>query len=132
MPKDTKRATQAAKEMYLALMAGHTFEVPAALSKDDVVTQAVLILRKKHPNVVAKMLQSRGLVLTIGKSAAVSEGAWKHLEAGGYFPKDEVPDDVFFAQHAGFMRRADLDPDEQVKKAQDENRELNAIVIGGR
>lgn len=132
MPKVSKRIEEAAEQMWKALLSGYTFEVPVGLSTDDPVAQAVLVLRKKHPNVIAKMLQTRGLVLSLGRPAAVQEGAWRHLDAAGYFPKDELPDELFFAQHATFIRRADLDPDEQVKRAQAENREFNAISVGGR
>lgn len=132
MSEPSKRVREAADQMWHALLMGNTFEVPVSLSTEDEVAQAVLVLRKEHPNVVAKMLQSRGLVLTLGKPATVQEGAWKHLDAAGYFPKDELPPEIFFGQHAQFIRRADLDPEEQVKRAQEESKEFNAISVGER
>ena len=132
MSKVSKRIREAANQMWKALLMGNTFEVPVSLSTDDPVAQAVQVLRKKHPDVVTKMLQSRGLVLTLGRPATVHDGAWKQLDLGGYFPKDELPSDIFFAKHAQFIKRADLDPEEQVKRAQEENKEFNAISVGER
>lgn len=125
-----KRATEAARQMWTALCLGNTFEVPASLSTDDLTTQALLILRKKHPQVLVNMLQSRGIVLTLGRPAAVASGAWGHLDSAGYFPQADLPPELFFARHAKFMREtASIDPEQAVKKAQVENAKRNAVTV---
>lgn len=133
MATNKKRATEAADQMWKALCMGNTFEVPASLSTDDVTTQAILVLRKKHPEVLVNMLQSRGIVLTLGKPTAVGGGAWSVLAQGGYFPEAQLSPELFFASHAKFMRQtANIDPEQAVKRAQKEDAKFNAITVGKR
>lgn len=119
--------------MWKALCMGNTFEVPASLSTDDVTTQAILVLRKKHPQVLVNMLQSRGVVLTLGKPTTVGTGAWGVLAQGGYFPEAALPAELFLASHAKFMRQtAHINPEEAVKRAQKDDAKFNAIAVGKR
>lgn len=128
-----KRAAEAAAQMWKALCMGNTFEVPAALSTDDLTTQAILILRKKHPEVLVNMLQSKGVVLALGKPAAVGAGAWGVLSQSGYFPEAHLAPDLFLAMHAKFMRQtARIDPERAVKQAQKEHAKRNAVTVGKR
>jgi hypothetical protein len=124
-----KRAEEAADQMWKKLLLGYSFEVGAALSTDDSTTQALLILRKNHPEVIVTMLQSRGIVLTLGKPGTVSKEAWGQLDKGGYFPDAKVAPEIFFAQHAQFMRRNDVDPEDAIRKAQEADRSLNTVEI---
>lgn len=125
------RASRAADEWWKALVTGVTVEVPAEHSTDDLTTQSILILRERHPQVVMTMLQSRSLVLTLGKGR-VGGGAWAELEKGGYFPDSRVSADEFFGAHAAFMRRNGLDPEEAQRKAREEDRARHTIVVGSR
>lgn len=128
-----KRAIEAAAQMWRALCMGNTFEVPASLSTDDLTTQAIFILRKKHPEVLMNMLQSKGVVLTLGKPVAVGTGAWGVLEQSGYFPEAQLSPELFLASHAKFMRQtAHVDPEQAVKQAQKEHAGRNAIAVGKR
>ena len=128
--KDSKRAAEAAAQMWKALCLGNTFEVPAALSTDDLTTQALLILRRKHPEVLVNMLQSKGIVLTLGKPVAVGSAAWGVLDQGGYFPQAQLSSELFFASHAKFMRQnASIDPEQAVKAAQKEHAKRNAVSV---
>lgn len=128
-----KRAIEAAEQMWKALCMGNTFEVPASLSTDDATTQAILILRKRHPEVLMNMLQSRGVVFTLGKPGGVGPGAWSLLAQNGYFPEPQLSPELFLASHAKFMRQtAHVDPEESVRKAQGEHAARNAILAGGR
>ena len=128
-----KRAVEAAEQMWKALCMGNTFEVPASLSTDDLTTQAILILRKKHPEVLMNMLQSKGVVFTLGKPSAVGAGAWGVLAQNGYFPEPQLAPELFLASHAKFMRQtAHIDPEQAVKLAQREHAKRNAISVGKR
>ncbi len=124
------RAAQAADEWWKALLSGVTVEVPAAHSTDDLTTQSILILRERHPQVICTMLQSRSLVLTLGKAEKVGGEAWAQLEKGGYFPDSRVSAEELFGTHARFMRRNGEDPEEALRKARDEDRARHAITVG--
>lgn len=126
-----KRISDAADQMWGALKMGNTFEVGATLSTDDDTTRAVLLLRKRHPEVLTTMLQTKALVLTLGRTATVSEGAWGTLAKAGYFPDAKESTDMFLAQHAQFMRRNDTDPEEASRIALEEDRKRNAVTVGG-
>lgn len=124
-----KRISEAADQMYAALKLGNTFEVGASLSTDDDTTRAVLLLRKRHPDVITTMLQTKAIVLTLGREASVSEGAWGTLAKAGYFPDPKESTDMFLAQHAKFMRRNDMDPEQAARTALEEDRKRNAVSI---
>ena len=82
---ERKRAEIAAEQIYGHLLAGRKLEVPAHLSKDNPVAQAVLVLREKYPDVVCTMLQSESIVLArvnVSKAAMSNEG-WRIIDAHG-------------------------------------------------
>lgn len=110
-------------------------EVPASLSTDDLTTQAVLVLRQQHPDVVVTMLQSKGMVLTVKGNSKVganfkgSDQAWNWLEANGHMPSTELSPEQLLGAHEAFIRRADLDPGVAVDEAQRESQQHNAVVV---
>lgn len=124
-----RRAAQAADEWWKALRGGVTVEVPAIHSTDDLTTQSILILRERHPQVICTMLQSRSIVLSIGKAGKVGGEAWGQLEKGGYFPEAQLGADDFFGTHAAFMRRNGEDPEVAQRKALEADRERHAITV---
>lgn len=128
---NAKRAEAAADQMWQVLVKGCTFEVPAVHSTEYDVTQAVLTLCKKHPEVITKVLQSKSMVLSLGKQAPakVSELAWQQLNKGGYLPDNQLSPELLFAQHASFQRRNDIDPDEAQAQVLAKERERNAVTV---
>ena len=123
------RASKAADQWWAALLTGIKVELPASHSTDDLTTQSILILRERHPEVVVT-LQSRTLILSIGKTGPVSDFAWSQLAKGGYFPDSTLPPEMLFAHHARFMREnAGLDPNTALEEAREADRARHAIVI---
>ena len=129
--KFSPRVQKAADEMWEYVRRGVTFEIPAALSKDDLTTRAVLCLQQKHPECPVTMLQSRVVVVGRMKSQAlVSPEAMKVLEQAEFFPKQELSLEKFLDAQKDFMLRAQVDPDAAVAKAQGEQAARDAITVG--
>ena len=135
MSERMRKANLAADQIYGALITGAKLEIPAALHLDDLVTQTLIVLRKRYPDALVSMLQSRSIVLTRGNAskAAMGSQAWHILDAHGYFPAAQLPIEMMIGSHEAFMRRNDMDP-AQVDRENEERRvketSLGAIVSG--
>ncbi len=101
-----QRLEQAAREMLAVLQTGVTFEVGAMLSTDAEITQAVMLLRSRHPE-VQLTLQSHVWVLSLGKTEKVSPGGWDMLDKGGYLPSNKLNPQAFLASHEAWMKAHD-------------------------
>ena len=124
-----KRLDDAVKQMWAQLCQGFTFEVGAVLSRESETSEAVMLLRKKHPE-VQLTLQSNAWVVSLGKTPMVSAVAWDQLSKGGYTPGNEVSKEMFFAAHAHFVRRNDNGTAEDVsEKADAADRKRHKIVL---
>ena len=132
--KRRKQIDTAADQLYTALCRSACgIEIPQSLNKDDPVAAAVVRLREKYPSVVVSMLQSKSIVLQRGSAskASVSNQAWSVLDAHGYFPSNELPLEVLFAQHEHFMVRNKVDPRDAVKAAEEERLKDTKVVLNG-
>ena len=99
------------------------------LDKDDLTLQALAILQSQHPEVKTRMLQSRGIVVSLlkrqdgpipSRGGKVSPLAWELLEAGSYLPSEQDPRlEEFLASHERFLTTQGFDPEKQVKTAQE-------------
>ena len=123
-----KRLTEASEQMWKVLRQGIRFEVGAAFNAESDVAQAVLILRKKHPE-VELVLQSHVWVLQMNRSAAVSPEGWKVLEKGEYLPPAQLDRERFFDAHAAFLNRNDTTIDSAEARAFDEDRTKHGIKL---
>lgn len=130
-----KRAETAAAQIYAALCAGAKLEIPQSLSTDDPVAQAILVLRKKYPDAVVTMLQSKTLILSRGNAAkaAMAQQAWQVLDAHGYFPDTRLPPEALFTAHEKFMERSGGTTVEDAKRLAEEEarRDTRIEVVGG-
>mgnify|MGYP001589351040 FL=1 len=133
--KRRKQIDAAADQLYAALCrSAGGIEIPQSLNKDDPVAAAVVRLREKYPSVVVSMLQSKSIVLQRGSAskASVSNQAWSVLDAHGYFPSNELPLEVLFAQHEHFMVRNKVDPRDAAKAAEEERlNDTQGVVLNG-
>ncbi len=130
--KFSPRVQQAADQMWDYVRRGVTFEVPAALSTDDLTTRAVLCLQQKHPECPVTMLQSRVVVVGRMKAQAlVSPEAMKLLESADYVPEPEkaINPVAFIEQQKDFMLRSRADPEVAVRRAQLEQAARDGIVL---
>jgi hypothetical protein len=129
----TRRIEAAAEQIWHCLLSGMTIEVPAIHSVDSDVTAAILRLRELHPNVFVNMLQSKGIVLTLGSEGklAVSSEANKTLGAAGYFPDAALPPEMLFQAHEHFQEfHARVDKKVAEAEALEAQRKQDAITVG--
>lgn len=129
----SKRIEEAADQIWAVLLSGRTIEIPAIHSLDSDVTQSILRLREKHPNVFVNMLQSKSLVLTLGDHGklAVSDDAQKALGGAGYFPDAALPAEMLFDHHRSFqLYNARVDPKVAEMEALEAQRKQDAITVG--
>lgn len=147
----SRQQREAAKQMWDVVRRGVAFEVPVSLSTDDNTMKAVELLLKQHPEVTlahervkkpegGKVIdgsamvtfQSRGLVLGLRRSFAVSDLGLEMLAKGGYHP-EAASLMKLFAQHEAFMRsNANTDDvNAAVKRAQTESAERNRVEVSG-
>ena len=128
-----RRTEEAADQIWWVLVSGRTIEVPAIHAEESDVTAAILRLREKHPGVFVNMLQSKGIVLTLGNKGelAVSAEANKTLGAAGYFPPAELPPQELFKVHEAFQEfHARVDPKVVQAEALEAQRKQDAITVG--
>lgn len=119
--EEMRRAKAAAEQLYHAILAGAKIEIPQSLKLDDPAHQAVMVLRKEHPDIVMTMLQGKGLVLMRGDAAqaAVTNQGFRILNAHGYFPSHELPPEAFLATHERFMEQRTSGGAEEAKVSAD-------------
>jgi hypothetical protein len=123
-----RRCAKAAEEMYAVLRQGIRFEVGVAFNTESETAQAVLILRKKHPE-VELVLQSNVWVLQLSRSAKVSPDGWKALEKGDYLPPSQLDPVRFLDAHAAFLNRNDTSIESAEARAFDADRTKHGIKL---
>ena len=123
-----RRCARAAEEMYAVLRQGIRFEVGVNFSTESETAQAVLILRKRHPE-VELVLQSNVWVLQMSRSAMVSPDGWNQLEKGDYLPPSQLPTERFFDAHAAFLNRNDTSIESAEARAFDADRTKHGIKL---
>lgn len=121
-----RQADKAADQIYAMLVTGRKLEVPAVLSPDSDVARAIMALKKKYPETVVTMLQSKSMILTAGNAAKarMANQAWNILDAHGYFPDARLPAEMLFDAHRAFaLDRSGVELDVAVaeQKKQDYN-----------
>lgn len=128
-----RRTEEAADQLWAVLLSGVTLEIPAIHSTDSDITQAILRLREKRPNVFVNFLQSKSIVLTLGSGGklAVSDEANQRLGGAGYFPDAVLPANMLFEHHARFQKyNARVSPAVAAKEALEAQRKQDAITVG--
>jgi hypothetical protein len=127
------RAVKAAEEMRRHVVQGKAFEIPAAMSTDDVTTKAVLCLQELYPDIPV-IYQSRGIIVgLVERTMKVSKEAWAQLKGSGYFSPAEAAGraEAFLDRHTQFINRNEQNVDENVKEAQRRQAVRDAIVVSG-
>lgn len=118
--------------MWEQVRRGFKFEIPASLSTDDDLAQAVALLQKEHPEVQVSSYGARGVVVGMQSSERdmrISKEAFAGLDAGGYFAPRGSDLENFLAAHERWMRGQGLDPEEQVKEAQEQEKKRTRIEV---
>lgn len=113
-----KRADKAAEQIYARLIAGKKLEISASMAQDADVALAIMALRKKYPEAVVTMLQSKSMILSAGNAAKarMAQQTWGILDSHGYFPDARLPMESLRDAHAAFAEdRAGLQLDEVVE-----------------
>lgn len=126
------RLKQAAQQMWEQVRKGFKFEIPASLSTDDDLAQTVAILQREHPEVQVSSYGARGIVIGMqsnAKDMRISQEAFAGLDAGGYFAPRAADLENLLASHERWMRSQGLDPEEQVKEAQEQEKKRTRIEV---
>lgn len=128
--KVSKQVREAAAQMWAAVQAGKTFEVPIIFDGNDPTMQAVWLLFRLHPELRQVVRQSRSFILTHPDRLNLSADTQELMRKGGQFAAPEKFVDNVRALLGGqesFLEGQGFDPKQMEKEAQERDAQKHAM-----
>ena len=126
----SKQVREAADQMWKAVQAGKTFEVPIVFDGNDPSMQAVWLLFRIHPTMRMLVRQSRSFVITHPDRLNLSAETQMLMHKGGQATTPEKFAENVRSMLAGqeaFLEEQGFDPKQMEKEAQERDAKKHAM-----